>query len=77
MRQRTRRYLFLMLGQKQHGNHGFVTVFSPLQLFPIPKADEIQRRFATIKEIKASSIEELKVIPESAYPKCFEDWKMR
>jgi len=32
-------------------------------------------RFATIEEIKTTSLEELKAIPKSACQKCFEDWK--
>ncbi|XP_029176177.1 protein GVQW3-like [Nylanderia fulva] len=35
------------------------------------------RRFATIEEIKAASLEELKAIPKSAFQKCFDDWKKR
>ncbi|KYN22666.1 hypothetical protein ALC57_04927 [Trachymyrmex cornetzi] len=35
------------------------------------------RRFATIEEIKATSLEELKAIPKSAFQKCFDDWKKR
>ena len=35
------------------------------------------RRFDTIEEINTASLEELKVIPKSAYQKCFEDWKKR
>ena len=35
------------------------------------------RRFATIEEIKTESLRQLKVIPKSAYQKCFEDWKKR
>jgi len=35
------------------------------------------RRFATIEEIKTTSLEELKAIPKSAYQKCFEEWKKR
>ena len=36
-----------------------------------------ERRFATIEEIKATSLEELKAMPKSAYQKCFGDWKKR
>jgi len=46
-------------------------------LFPKPKSPIKGRRFATIKEIKTSSLKELKAIPKSAYQKCFEDWKKR
>ena len=35
------------------------------------------RRFATIEEVKTASLEELKVIPERAYQKCFKDWEKR
>ena len=35
------------------------------------------RCFATIEEIKAESLRELKDIPKSAYKKYFEDWKKR
>ena len=44
-------------------------------LFPRLKRPMKGRRFATIEEIKTESLRELKVIPKSAYQKCFEDWK--
>ena len=33
--------------------------------------------FATIKEIKEKSEQELLAIPKSTFQKCFEDWKKR
>ncbi|KYQ55784.1 hypothetical protein ALC60_02906 [Trachymyrmex zeteki] len=46
-------------------------------LFPKLKRPMKGRRFATIEEIKAASLEELKAIPKSAFQKCFDDWKKR
>ncbi|KYN11406.1 hypothetical protein ALC57_16419 [Trachymyrmex cornetzi] len=46
-------------------------------LFPKLKRPMKERRFATIEEIKAASLEELKAIPKSAFQKCFDDWKKR
>ena len=46
-------------------------------LFPRLKRPMKGRRFATIEEIKPESLRELKDIPQSAYEKCFEDWKKR
>nr|APL98296.1 truncated putative DD34D transposase [Bactrocera tryoni] len=34
-------------------------------------------RFDSIEDIKTNSTRELKAIPESAYKKCFDDWKKR
>jgi hypothetical protein len=30
-----------------------------------------------IEQIKTASLEKLKIIPKSAYQKCYEDWKKR
>jgi histone-lysine N-methyltransferase SETMAR len=46
-------------------------------LFPKLKRPMKGRRFATIEEIKAASLEELRAIPKSAFQKCFDDWKKR
>ncbi|KYN39393.1 hypothetical protein ALC56_06212 [Trachymyrmex septentrionalis] len=46
-------------------------------LFPKLKRPMKGRRFATIEQIKAASLEELKAIPKSAFQKCFDDWKKR
>jgi hypothetical protein len=35
------------------------------------------QRLSTIEEIKTTSLEEFKAMPESSYQKCFEDWKKR
>jgi len=46
-------------------------------LFPKMKRTMKGQRFATIEEIKAKSLNELKIISKSAFQKCFEDWKKR
>ncbi|XP_018050140.1 PREDICTED: uncharacterized protein LOC108688408 [Atta colombica] len=62
-------------GQKQHHNHA--SVLCDFFLFPKLKRSMKGRRFATIEEIKTTSLEELKAISKSAYQKCFEEWKKR
>ena len=44
-------------------------------LFPKLKATMKGKRFDTMEEIKAKSKQKLLAIPESAFRKCFEDWK--
>ena len=46
-------------------------------LFPKLKLPLSGTRFESIDAIKQNSLKELKVIPESAYKRCFEDWKNR
>ena len=81
MRQLTRRCLFVIFWPK-------TTIIMPQPyspdlapcdffLFPKLKRPMKERRFATIEEIKTTSLEELKAIPKSACQKCFEDWKKR
>lgn len=46
-------------------------------LFPKLKRPMKGRRFATIEEIKAASLKELKAMPKSSFQKCFDDWQKR
>lgn len=46
-------------------------------LFPKLKLPLRGRRFESIEAIKQNSTKELKAIPETAYKKCFDDWKKR
>ena len=52
---------------------------APLNLFLFPKLKIPMKgkHFATIKEIKENSKQELLGIPKSAFQKCIEDWKKR
>ena len=71
-------------GQKQHTNRVSAIVFTGLgllRLFPVPKTQKTHERTEIYHDQgdygKTASLEELKVIPKSAYQKCFEDWKKR
>ena len=43
--------------------------------FPKLKTPKTEKRFAMIEEIKEKSKQWLLAMPESAFQKCFEDWK--
>ena len=45
--------------------------------FPKPKTPMKGKRFATIKEVKEKSKQDLLSIPKSVFQKYFEDWKNR
>ena len=51
---------------------------APCDFFLFPKLKRpMKGRFAMIEEIETASPKELKTITESAYQKCFKDWKKR
>ncbi|KYQ53448.1 hypothetical protein ALC60_07423 [Trachymyrmex zeteki] len=54
-------------------------ILAPCDFFLFPKLKLPLRgtRFESIEAIKQNSARELKAIPESAYKKCFDDWKCR
>ena len=69
-------------------NHGFCTTHPCLYLYYSPdllpdflftklKTPMKGKLFATIKEIKEKSKQELLAISKSTFQKCFEDWKKR
>ena len=46
-------------------------------LFPRLKTPTKGKRFARVEERKEKSIKELLAVPQSAFQKCFKDWKKR
>lgn len=52
---------------------------APCDCFPFPRKKETMKhqRFETIDEMKQKSLRELCGVEESAFQKCFNDWKTR